>query len=105
MMSLLNFFEGKEIIMALGRPKAALVLTDDERTKLQSWANRPTSAQRLALRARIVLACAEGRDNRAVARSLRIAPHTVGKWRARSVEDRPAGVADEAPPRAPPALS
>jgi hypothetical protein len=44
--------------MTLGRPKTPLILTDDERTKLQSWANRPTSAQRLALRARLILACA-----------------------------------------------
>jgi hypothetical protein len=44
--------------MTLGRPKTPLILTDDERTKLHSWANRPTSAQRLALRARIILACA-----------------------------------------------
>src|SRR5271165_824636 len=88
MVSLLNFFMSKEIIMALGRPKAPLVLTDDERAKLQSWANRPTSAQRLALRARIVLACADGADNKAVAKRLRITPHTVGKWRARFVEDR-----------------
>ena len=48
--------------MALGRPKPPLLLTDDERAKLQSWANRPTTTQRLALRARIVLACAQGQD-------------------------------------------
>jgi DNA-binding NarL/FixJ family response regulator len=64
--------------MTLGRPKTPLILTDDERTKLQSWANRPTSAQRLALRARIILACAQGTDNKAVAKTLRITPHTVG---------------------------
>jgi len=91
--------------MALGRPKAPLVLTDDERAKLHSWANRPTSTQRLALRARIVLACAEGRDNRAVAKSLRITPHTVGKWRARFVEDRLEGLTDEPRPGAPRSLS
>ena len=43
-----------------GRPKAPLTLTDDERQKLQTWASRPKSTQRLATRARIVLACAEG---------------------------------------------
>jgi len=91
--------------MALGRPKAPLVLTDDERAKLQSWANRPTSAQRLALRARIVLACADGRDNKAVAKALRITPHTVGKWRARFVADRLEGLADEPRPGAPRSLA
>ena len=87
--------------MAIGRPKATLVLTDEERAILQSWANRPTSAQRLALRARIVLACADGTDNKAVAKALRITAHTVGKWRARFVEDRLEGLADEPRPGAP----
>jgi len=105
MVSFLNLIEGKEIVMALGRPKAPLVLTDDERAKLQSWANRPTSAQRLALRARIVLACADGRDNKAVAEALRITPHTVGKWRARFVADRLEGLADEPRPGAPRSLA
>ena len=105
MVSFLNLIEGKEIVMTLGRPKAPLVLTDDERAKLQSWANRPTSAQRLALRARIVLACADGRDNKAVAEALRITPHTVGKWRARFVADRLEGLADEPRPGAPRSLA
>jgi transposase len=105
MVSFLNFLEGKEIIMALGRPKAPLSLTDDERAKLQSWANRPTSAQRLALRARIILACADGRDNKEVARRLHITPHTVGKWRARFVADRLEGLTDEPRPGAPRSLS
>ena len=46
-----------------GRPKAPLILSDDERQKLETWATRPKSTQRLATRARIVLACAEGLDN------------------------------------------
>ena len=91
--------------MALGRPKIPLLLTDDERAKLQSWADRPTSSQRLALRARIVLACAQGRDNKEVARCLRITPHTVGKWRTRFVDHRLQGLADEPRPGAPRSLS
>lgn len=91
--------------MTLGRPKTPLVLTDDERVKLQSWANRPTSAQRLALRARIVLACADGADNKGVAKALRVTPPTVGKWRARFLEDRLEGLADEPRPGAPRSLS
>jgi transposase len=81
------------------------VLTDDERTKLQSWASRATSAQRLALRARIVLACAEGADNKEVARRLRVSQQTVGKWRARFLEGRLEGLADEPRPGAPRSLS
>lgn len=91
--------------MKLGRPKTPLILTDDERTKLQSWANRPTSAQRLALRARIVLACAGGANNKTVATNLRITPHTVGKWRTRFVADRLEGLADEPRPGTPRSLS
>jgi transposase len=91
--------------MRTGRPKAPLVLTDDERAKLQSWANRPTSAQRLALRARLVLACAAGTDNKGVAQTLRITPQTVAKWRKRFVEERLDGLADEPRPGAPRSLS
>ena len=54
-----------------GRPKAGLELTGQERDQLARWARRATSAQALALRAKIVLACAEGKDNKAVAAELR----------------------------------
>jgi transposase len=91
--------------MPRGRPKATLTVTDDERQKLASWAKRPTSAQRLALRARIVLACADGLTNRAVAGRLAITPHTVGKWRARFLADRLEGLADEPRPGAPRTVS
>ncbi len=53
-----------------GRPKAELTVTDQERETLQRWARRPKSAQQLALRAKIVLACAEGKDNKTVAAEL-----------------------------------
>jgi transposase len=91
--------------MSLGRPKIPLTLTEDEQAKLRSWANRPTSAQRLALRSRIVLACAEGLANTAVARRLRITPQTVGKWRGRFLEDRLEGLTDEPRPGAPRSLT
>jgi transposase len=84
-----------------GRPKLPLILTDDERQKLQTWARRPKSTQRLATRARIVLACAEGLDNAAVAQRLRLDRSTVGKWRQRFLTDRLEGLADEPRPGAP----
>jgi transposase len=84
-----------------GRPKAPLTLSDDERQKLETWASRPTSTQRLATRARIVLACAEGRDNTEVAARLHVNPVTVGKWRQRFLENRLDGLADEPRPGAP----
>src|SRR5262249_43607453 len=84
-----------------GRPKAPLTLSDDERQKLQTWASRPTSTQRLATRARIVLTCADGLDNQDVAARLRIHTATVGKWRRRFRDDRLEGLADEPRPGAP----
>ena len=88
--------------MAIGRPKADITLTDDERSTLQAWARRPTTAQRLALRARIVLAAADDkRDNTAIAADLGVTLPTVGKWRRRFVDLRLDGLADEPRPGAP----
>jgi transposase len=84
-----------------GRPKALLCLSDDEREKLETWASRPKSTQRLATRARIILACAEGLDHSEVAARLRLNRATVGKWRSRFLEDRLEGLADEPRPGAP----
>jgi transposase len=84
-----------------GRPKAPLILSDDERQKLETWAARPKSTQRLATRARIVLACAEGLENKSVAARLRVHTVTVGKWRKRFLELRLDGLADEPRPGAP----
>jgi transposase len=84
-----------------GRPEAPLILSDDERQKLETWASRPESTQRLANRARIVLACAEGLDNKDVAARIRVNTVTVGKWRKRFLEDRLDGLTDEPRPGAP----
>jgi transposase len=77
------------------------MLTDEERATLERWARRPTSAQALALRARIVLACASGAPNTEVAAELGINKVTVGKWRARFIAHRLEGLADEPRPGAP----
>src|SRR5215207_6884508 len=84
-----------------GRPKAPLVLTEQERQTLERWARRRTSAQAMALRARIVLACAEDATNVAVATQLGIWPQTVAKWRGRFVRERLEGLADEPRPGRP----
>ena len=83
------------------RPKPELVLSGDERLTLTAWAGRPKSTQRLALRARIVLACADEPSNRAVAQQLGVCAATVGTWRSRFVARRLEGLADEPRPGAP----
>ena len=87
------------------RPMAELTLSDDEKQTLKAWAARPKSTQRLATRARIVLACAEGLDNKAVAVRLGVCSATVGTWRRRFVERRLEGLADEPRPGAPRKIS
>src|SRR2546428_8331450 len=87
--------------MRTGRPKVALTLTPEERTRLESLAHRSRSAAHMARRARIILACGEGLDSKVVARRLRVTPGTVCKWRGRFVRDRLAGLYDEPRPGAP----
>lgn len=89
----------------MGRPTQPIVLAEEERQKLQEWARRPKSSQRLALRARIVLGCADGLENRQVARQLRITDQTVCKWRERFRRARLEGLADEPRPGTPRKIS
>ena len=83
-----------------GPKLAPLVLTDEEQATLMRWARRRTSSQALALRCRIVLACAEDASNVEVARRLGVSLPTVGKWRSRFVARRLEGLHDEPRPGA-----
>ncbi len=87
--------------MRTGRPIAPLSVTVEERERLEEWARRPKTAQALAQRSRIVLECAAGRPNTAVAAQLGLTPQTVGKWRGRFLERRLEGLLDEPRPGTP----
>lgn len=87
--------------MRTGRPKQPLLVTEEERDRLESMAHRARSQPLLARRARVVLACGEGLDNHAVARKLRCSLGMVGKWRARFLKARLEGLYDEPRPGAP----
>lgn len=84
-----------------GRPMPPLELSDSDRAILERWLRRPKTAQALAQRARIVLNCAEGLSNGAVAKQLGLTRQTVGKWRNRFVQTGVDGLMDEPRPGAP----
>ena len=84
-----------------GRPTVRVTVSPSERTTLEQWARRRTTAQGLAQRAQIVLACAAGRSNSAIATELRLTRQTVGRWRQRFVQKRLDGLVDEPRPGAP----
>jgi transposase len=91
--------------MRTGRPKTALVLSAEQREELERWMRRRSTAQSLALRARVVLACADGGNNTEVASRLGISRMTVGRWRSRFIRHGVDGLLDEPRPGAPRTIS
>ena len=78
-----------------GRSAPGLAVSEAERSELTSLAARRNTAQALALRARIVLNCVEGEQNKVVAARLGVSENTVGKWRRRFAEHRLEGLRDD----------
>ena len=87
--------------MRSGRPKQPLMVTEEDRQRLESLAHRSRSQPFLARRARVVLACAEGLDNKAAAKKLRCSLGMVGKWRSRFLQAGMEGLYDEPRPGSP----
>ena len=84
-----------------GRPTATVTLRDDDREVLERWSRRPSTAQALAMRARIVLAAAEGATNIEIGERVGCHPNTAGRWRNRFVAGGVDGLHDEPRPGAP----
>jgi len=91
--------------MRSGRPKTALVLSDEQREQLQGWARSRSLPSGLVNRVRIVLLAAEGIDNKQVAARLGLSQPTVGKWRRRFLEQGLEGLHDELRPGRPRSIS
>jgi transposase len=88
-----------------GRPREIVVLSAEEREELERWTRRPTTSNGLASRARIVLGCAEGDRDRAVAAALGVDRNTVGRWRRRYLARGLDGLLDEPRPGRPRTIS
>jgi transposase len=76
-------------------------ITEDQRGALENWTRRPKTAQALALRARIILGCAEGKPNKVVAQQVHVREQTVSKWRSRFLGKGLEGLLDEPRPGTP----
>ena len=91
--------------MAMGRPKAALVLDAERREQLEDLANSRSLPAGLVRRAKIILLCASGKTNLEIARQLETSDVTVGLWRRRFLAYGVSGLYDELRPGRPRPIS
>ena len=91
--------------MAMGRPKAVLVLSPQQREQLESLASSRSLPAGLVRRARIILLSASGKTNMQIARRMGLTNATVGKWRRRFLEQDVSGLHDELRPGRPRPIS
>ena len=87
--------------VGMSRPVTKITLTEEDRQTLQQWVRSSKTEQRLVLRARIILAAAEGRATQAIAQQLRQRTATVSKWRLRFAHQGLTGLRDGARTGAP----
>ena len=87
--------------MRRGRPTEQVVLDEEQRTALQSFAGSQSLPHGLVVRSQIVLLAAEGKHNGAVAQQVGMSRQTVGKWRQRFIERGLEGLYDEYRPGRP----
>ena len=90
---------------SIGGPMAVLVLSDEERSYLERQVRRRRVARSISDRCRMILHCADGLTNKAVAAELGVHEHTVGKWRRRFLKERIEGLSDEPRPGRPRTLT
>ena len=100
-MLVLRYFCDGDTAMTRGRPKADLVVSNDERAQLVAFARSRSLRASLSARARIVLGNVEGEANISIAERLELGKHTVGNWRAGFIERRVAGLYDDVRPGPP----
>src|SRR6201998_4224611 len=93
------------VLMAMGRPKAVLVLSPQRREQLEALVSSRSLPAGLVSRARIILLSASGKTNQQIARQLGLANATVGKWRRRFLEQDVSGLHDELRPGRPRPIS
>lgn len=74
-----------------------IILSDEERRTLESWARGRSTQARVVLRAKIALAAARGKTNDVIAMELGTSKATVGRWRTRFARLRTAGIQKDAP--------